>query len=588
MAKPDRRNLKVPPSLSGLIAQALLDLGRYLQKKDLDEVIISLHSKSDLEDTLSLIEEKLCIAENTASTEFLELAAWRQLQSLFVKNKDAPGSSVQGRYEAAICKFISSEKKCKRTNKRLQYYSKRMGRLSSDIQLTFSRARDIISDIMGPLGHSQLYKIADGAGFGPGFTFSSSKSDHRNLYYKVAGPHSVTREALPYAKVFLNQYPHWKMSLIDEGGTYDVVKGNRVTSVPKNAVTDRTIAIEPSLNVFMQKGVDSYLKERLRPYGVTLDNQERNHVPAREGSSKLLHAATLDLSSASDNVSIEVVRLLFPREWFVLLDDLRSKNYTMDQGKGWHCYEKFSSMGNAFTFPIETILFYALAKSCTIEAGGNLDVLRVYGDDIIVDPRAYALLVELLGFLGFDVNSSKSFVFGNFRETCGSDFLSGVDLRPVYVKNLPRNDQEVYNLFNRFIWNRVGFRLHNLCKYLYACVAKPLIGPAHLPPGKKYWRWMEGKSVRFDHYFHSSSEPAERFKRYDPDLQCFSWRIQLLRFIPGRADTNNWNMQFRYLAFLLGMPGSKVDSTRFFRRVVQYENITYWPAPPWDPDLYGS
>lgn len=583
MAKPDRTNLKDRPSLSGLIHWAALDLQKHLGDNETQEVIFL--SSSNINNCLKYIENKLSVAESIANTKFLTLAAWRQLAALFDKNADTPGTTPAIRRENALSKFISSEMKCKRTNKRLRFHRTHFSRRREAVAEIMGKARDICEDIFGGLGIIGYREIVEKAGFGPGFTFLSEVPEDRHLYYKLSGSHSITSEALPYLKSFLNQYPHWKMKLLETESTYDVVRGNRVTFVPKNALTDRTIAIEPSFNVFMQKGIDSYLKSRLRHFGVKLDDQTRNHGPAREGSMSPLYAATIDISGASDCVSIELVRELVPHLWFILLDDFRSKEYSLDKGQTWSTYEKFSSMGNAFTFPLETIIFFSLAKACVIYAGGNLESLRVYGDDIIVDPRAYALLLEVLDYCGFKINPSKSFAYGNFRETCGSDFYNGVDLRPVYIRSNPKTDQEVYNLYNRLIWNRVGFRLHNLCRYLYGLVVRPLIGPAHLPPGEKYWKWIAGKSVHFDHYFHSAPDQALRFKKYDTELQCFIWKIQVLRFVPKKMNTTKWKEQFWYLAFLLGIQGNRVNSNSRFRRVVKYEIVSYWPEPPWQPYL---
>jgi len=585
MAKPDKSNLKVTLSLENLISQALKDLGKYLDSSLSDSLLLAT-SKGDMNQVKTLVDDAL--ESQDVYSNFLSLAALRQIEALFKKNIDFPGSTPALRREEAIRKFLLSERKCRRTNRRLRFYRDHWSRLPKGTSEIIGKAQDIISDIVGPLGTLQYKKILAASGFGPGFTFGNTVDEDKHLFFKVSGPHTVTNEALPYIKDCLSEFPHWKMRLITEGCLYDVVKGNRVTTVAKTAETDRTIAIEPSLNVFVQKGVDTYLKSRLRRVGVDLKDQTRNHLPARLGSMRPFYSATLDLSSASDCVSREVVDWLFPKLWVTLLDALRSPEYTMDKGKTWSIYEKFSSMGNAFTFPIETCIFFAIAKSCTIFAGGDLSVLRVYGDDIIVDPRVYPVLVEILGFLGFSVNLSKSFAFGPFRETCGSDFLAGVDLRPVYVSKIPRNDKEVYNLFNRLLWNRIGFRLHNLCAYLYESVRRPLIGPPELPPGEKFLDWRSGKSVIYDNYFHAPPSSGERFKRYDANLQVTGWYIQKLRFIPKRMDTTNWNLQLWYLVFLLGIPGQKVDSNSRFRRKVQYEFISYWPEPPWRPYLYDS
>jgi hypothetical protein len=587
MAKPYSGSLKTPLSLRGLIIQVLRDLDEFLPQDKIEQRQSAVLHLSTV-DLILVLRKELSEAENYANTPFSQLAALRQVVALFDKNKDTPGTSGPARKAAALQKFFASEMKCRITNKRLSFYAKQPSRMSNDISEVVAMTRNIISNVLGPLGRLEIQKIIEGSGFGPGFTFLSNTSDHRNLYYKALGPHSVTRDAVPYMKLWLNHWPNWKTSLISEKVEFSIVNGNRVTTVPKNSVTDRTIAIEPSFNVFMQKGVDNYLKKRLRYHGVTLLDQTRNHDVALLASMRPLFAGTLDLSAASDCVSTGIIHYLLPFEWRTFLDDLRSKEYTLDKGETWAAYSKFSSMGNAFTFPIESLIFYAVSKACTILAGGDLSVLRVYGDDIIIAPQAYCLLVESLKFLGFTPNLDKSFVFGSFRETCGVDYLSGVDLRPVYVKSLPKSDLEVYNLFNRFLWNRVGFKFQRTCAYLWKSVSRPLIGPPHLPPKEKFNLWYAGKSVVFDNYFHAPPDKGESFLRYNPHLQCLVYEYKRLRLVPKRLDTQNWNLQFRYLSFLLGLPGDYVDSNSRFRRFLVKEQSSYWPEPPWRPYLYDS
>lgn len=590
MAKPNRSNLKTASDLVGLIRACHVDLAGFLNERD-NAIISSYYSRPLV--ILRFVSHELDRADCTSS--FYRYAVLRQIEALLKKNVDLPGSSVHERKENALRTFDRSEKICRITNKRLRYYRNRPSRMPRGIQEVFGLAQSISHEIFGPMTRLTYHKICEQGGFGPGLNISSKGKDDTLLYYKVGGLQSFTEDARPYVVTLLNNREVWKHTLISEECRYEVVRGNRVTTVPKTADTDRTIAIEPSLNVFIQKGVDSVLKGRLRHWGVNLTNQDANRVPAREGSQRPLHAATIDLSMASDCVSREIVRWLVPDLWYTLLDDLRSKEYTLDRGQSWLEYEKFSSMGNAFTFPLETIIFYSLARACTIKAGGDLSVLRVYGDDIIVDPRAALLLFEALKFAGFTSNTDKSFAFGPFRETCGTDFLAGVDVRPIYVRRCPRDDQEVYNLFNRLLRHRVGFHFHNLCKYLYELVRKPFIGPPDLPPGEKFLSWYAGKSVQYDHYFHAPRDQGDRFKRYDVDLQRTIWCLQIVRFKPkplGPRD-DNWSLQLWYLVSLLGVQvtGHKgglnqVESKQRFRRLTPVEDFYRWEDPPWRPVFF--
>jgi hypothetical protein len=142
--------------------------------------------------------------------------------------------------------------------------------------------------------------------------------------------------------------------------------------------------------------------------------------------------ATIDLSSASDTVAREVVRFLMPESWYERLDLCRSKVGELD-GK-WLRYEKFSSMGNGFTFELETLIFWGLAIACVRSCGLETDKVRVYGDDIIVPVDAYDFLVEVLSYCGFTTNSSKSYKSGAFRESCGKDYFNGHEVRPFFQK----------------------------------------------------------------------------------------------------------------------------------------------------------
>ena len=153
---------------------------------------------------------------------------------------------------------------------------------------------------------------------------------------------------------------------------------------------------------------------------------------ARLASAGRLSCATIDLSNASDTVAYQLVKLVLPPDWFELLISLRAPFTDMD-GKRVRL-EKFSSMGNGFTFALETLLFWTL---CDTVSNGEAQVLRVFGDDIIVDTAHAKACVKALEFFGFTPNAKKTFLEGPFRESCGGDYFNGVSVRAVYVKNLP-------------------------------------------------------------------------------------------------------------------------------------------------------
>jgi hypothetical protein len=181
-----------------------------------------------------------------------------------------------------------------------------------------------------------------------------------------------------------------------------------------------------------------------------LDRAQDVHRQVAETSSVTREFATLDLSNASDTVASTLVKVLLPRKWYEALDDLRSKK-TFIQNK-WVVLEKFSSMGNGFTFELETILFAAIACSVTRECDGlgelGSDVF-VFGDDIIVKNSVARPLKSVLEFLGFNLNYEKSYFDDSpFRESCGADFFAGKPVRPYFLKELPNGPQDYFGLAN--------------------------------------------------------------------------------------------------------------------------------------------
>jgi len=113
-----------------------------------------------------------------------------------------------------------------------------------------------------------------------------------------------------------------------------------------------------------------------------------------------------------------------------------------------HVNEMFSSMGNGFTFELESLLFYAISKA-TAFCTGVRGVISVYGDDIIVPTALYDDLVWTLGWCGFSVNPEKSFSSGPFRESCGGHYFNGRDITPIYLREPIKRLTDLIRLGNQ-------------------------------------------------------------------------------------------------------------------------------------------
>lgn len=223
------------------------------------------------------------------------------------------------------------------------------------------------------------------------------------------------------------------------------VKGNVMFTVPKNSKIDRVAAKEPDLNMFAQKGIGNFFRSRLLKHGVDLNDQTVNQRLAEEGSRENIYA-TVDLSSASDTICTTLVCRLLAPDWFVLLDRCRSKHTVVRDSV--HELNMFSSMGNGFTFELESMIFWALMRSVAYLKGVR-GRINVYGDDIIVPVKMFPMLSRLFSYFGFILNRDKSFGAGPFRESCGKHFYNGCDVTPFFVRQPVTDQSRVIHILNQ-------------------------------------------------------------------------------------------------------------------------------------------
>jgi hypothetical protein len=345
--------------------------------------------------------------------------------------------------QVAIGKFSQSEDRCAFLNRRITE-----GRPIPGADAAILAAKRKISTLLGPFHYG---KVLDHCRWGPGATASISARE-ATVDNKVLEPAlSVTLHALPFFKAVMTCDTHWLRArgIAADGPTsvlnqeFQVVEGGRLTVVPKNAKTDRTILVEPTGNLFLQFGVGGFIRQRLKTVGVDLNSQELNQRLAREG------LATIDLKAASDSVYRELVYQLLPLDWAHYMDCIRSKRYSIDKGPFMQLH-KFSSMGNGFTFELESLIFWALAKSVMDEEDVR-GCVSVFGDDIVVPVSIAPRVCAVLEAVGFELNREKTFIEGPFRESCGSHWFGTRDVTPVYQKELTEEKHEFTRAFNRLV-----------------------------------------------------------------------------------------------------------------------------------------
>lgn len=383
------------------------------------------------------------------------VAVWQYLASnLFSKFQD-PGDSTDLTFEAAIEKFRLAESICFDTNQRFSPAY----RYHNEWHCYIHVAREILRDLLKVSGDDPLVSLWKEAepffGFGPGATtrLNRRRSDKA---YKYSGIPETTPNNANLAAIAIATVPPWRQGSCFAGEglvNLTIVDGNRITTVPKNYKTDRCIAIEPDMNMYIQKGIGGFLRRRLKSVGIDLNDQTLNQKLACEGS-VTGRLACIDLSMASDTVAFGLVKTLFPGYLVTAIENCRSDKGVLPDGEIIR-YQKVSSMGNGTTFELESCIFYALAKAVTLVHQSEDGRVSVYGDDIIVASDIADKLIELLAYCGFAVNKDKTFIRGHFRESCGKHYLCGHDISPFFIRRPVDSVEElflVHNNLRRWSW----------------------------------------------------------------------------------------------------------------------------------------
>lgn len=403
------------------------------------------------------------------------------LRDEFLSKFKLAGTAPATLSQRAIDKMVQQDGRNAFTNRRLAKLNTHFGCCSA-AQL-FSTAQQFISVILG----SFTYDVFQGASFSSGAT-TSRKRESGAAWFKYDGKADVTAQAFPYARALVNLTPLWSANVLEVGlssgnSPWRIVPGNAVFTVPKSSDIDRAAAKEPDLNMYLQKGIGDHIRARLKLFGINLDDQTTNQKLALEGS--ITHElATIDLSSASDSVTWKLVEQLLPWKWFDVMSDLRSPRGKLPDGTIIE-WEMFSSMGNGFTFELESLLFYALSRAVCYHTRTSGQI-SVYGDDIIVPVRAAYTLRRVLGWCGFKVNTKKSYWSSPFRESCGKHYYNGLDVTPFYARKPITDVQRLIWFANRLRkWAEVD---HMICSpetfSLWKHVANQI--PARFHGGKDY------------------------------------------------------------------------------------------------------
>lgn len=298
-----------------------------------------------------------------------------------------------------------------------------------------------------------------------------------------------------------------------QGTTYQEIDTLMLTLVPKTFKSLRAIMPNSTIGSYMSFGLGEMIRKRLRRKGFDIKSlQQRHRILAQRGSIHGMYV-TADLSSASDSISVALVRRLFPPDWLEILEQSRIGKVLLPNGSIVES-ETFCTMGIGYTFPLQTLVFLALLKAieATMYHRWNCKMISVYGDDMIYSSKLHQNVISVFGQLGFVLNVEKTFSSGSFRESCGGDYYRGVDVRPFQPRNgsafvgAKTYEAVLYKILNGLLrrWSEyeIGRTLSLLTSKIEAVVQKVKLVPGDYPddsgvkcPNLRYWDFLQYVNV---------------------------------------------------------------------------------------------
>jgi len=313
--------------------------------------------------------------------------------------------------------------------------------------------------------------------FGPGSSKGLGFATHAYDKLHTEKVWTVTEGCLPIAFALIKSDPYLFHTMRKRDWAVSVVDGSTMTTVPKNETKDRTICTEPLLNMMCQLAAGSYIEGALKHIGLDISRQQDmryeycNQRLAWKGSIDG-SLSTIDMSSASDYLSSQLISLLWPSKWVELLTAIRSPKTCIDGT--YYDLPMMGTMGNGFTFPMMTLTLLALSSTAMGRNSFRRSDSAVFGDDIIVPTEYFTKVCEILYRAGLLVNKNKSFSSDTlFRESCGGDYFCGGDVTPPYVSSL-NTVPDCYIAINSLLDYalRTGILLGESLAYLISLIRK--------------------------------------------------------------------------------------------------------------------
>lgn len=314
--------------------------------------------------------------------------------------------------------------------------------LDASTKLVINLARIHMAHILGPYLDDECRERAR---FGKKASVgipSSKASEAQRWEPSISG----TLQQIAWFDSEMSQNPHvpnyWAQRLDSDPNRsiYQEVDALALTLVPKTFKSLRSIMPNTTIGSYQSYGIGEMIRVRLRDAGYDIRSLQDRHKYLAKLASECNLFVTADLSAASDSISRALVEALLPPDWFEIMDQNRVSKVRLPDHSIVES-ETFCTMGIGYTFPLQTLIFLCLLRAieATTYGIGQRQLISVYGDDMIYSKGIHSNVVLHFSRMGFVINDEKTFVDGPFRESCGGDYHTGVDVRPFQ----PRNGQSL-------------------------------------------------------------------------------------------------------------------------------------------------
>jgi hypothetical protein len=200
----------------------------------------------------------------------------------------------------------------------------------------------------------------------------------------------------------------------------------RAAAVPKNRKSPRFVASELSSSMYAQLAIKRYLDGVIRQlYGnrAPIWDADRHRTFLRSRHSSVV---TIDLSDASDYISLDLISYILPPNWVDVLNSCRSQFVLTPDGDITPLMVQ-APMGNGYCFRLLTLVCCAIMHvACRLPWSD-------FGDDMICHQSDWPAVCMGLEACGLVINKTKT-CFGRYKETCGLELLDGVNVTPFKFK----------------------------------------------------------------------------------------------------------------------------------------------------------